>query len=112
MISARLRALIPATIGCAILFSAYVSAQAPEMQVQFAAPKRIQAGDTFLGEGRLYPSPVLHDVDGDKRLDIVVGDLIGKVTVAHRASGMQAVTFGPEKKLNDRSGKQLRFHNW
>ena len=112
MISSRFRAFIPATIGCAILFSTQVSAQGPDEQVRFAAPRRIQAGDAFLGENRLYPSPVLHDVDGDKRLDIVVGDLIGKVTVAHRTSGMQTVTFGQEKKLNDRSGKPLRFHNW
>ena len=112
MINARVRAFISVMIGCAILFSSQIAAQAPSEQVRFAAPKRIQAGDAFLGEGRLYPSPALHDVDGDKRLDIVVGDLIGKVTVAHRTSDMQAVAFGPEKKLNGADGKPLKFHNW
>ncbi len=82
----------------------------------FAAPRRIWAGEAFLGEGRLYPSPVLHDVDGDKLPDIVVGDLFGKVTFAPRLAkskaSKKAVLFGAETQLKDRSGEQLKFHNW
>jgi hypothetical protein len=80
-------------------------------RVRFAAPQRIKAGDKFLGEGRLYPSPVLHDMDGDKRADLVVADLFGNVTVATRAANPPA-SFAAEIKLNDRDGKPLRFHNW
>lgn len=79
--------------------------------VRFAPPVRIRAGDAFLGEGRYYPSPVLHDVDGDKLLDLVVGDLFGRVTVARRRAG-KAVAFEGEQPLLDRDGKPLRFHNW
>jgi hypothetical protein len=81
-------------------------------RVRFAAPERIRAGDAFLGEGRLYPSPVLHDVDGDGRLDLVVGDLFGKVTVALRTSSKSPVAFGVEQPVEDRDGKPLKFHNW
>ena len=81
-------------------------------RVRFAAPERIRAGDAFAGEGRLYPSPVLHDVDGDGRLDLVVGDLRGMVTVALRTSSKAPVTFGAEKPLEDRGGRPLKFHNW
>jgi hypothetical protein len=87
------------------------SADETGTKARFAAPKRVRAGDAFLGEGRLYPSPVLHDADGDGLSDIVVGDLIGQVTFAPRAAG-KPVAFGVEKPFADRDGKQLKFHNW
>ncbi len=112
MTIARTYALTLAAAGCVVLLHSQVPAQDPG-QPRFAAPKRIHAGDGFLGEGRLYPSPVLHDIDGDKRPDIVVGDLRGKVTVACRETGDdKTVRFGAEKPLKDRSGEQLKFHNW
>jgi hypothetical protein len=83
------------------------SAAAP----RFAEPRRIQAGDRFLGEGRYYPSPVLHDVDGDGRCDLVIGDLMGKVTWAPREAGTEPA-FGAEVPLQARNGQPLKFHNW
>ena len=106
---ARPQLLALAMAGCAILLGSQGLADDIETSIRFAAPVRIQAGDAFLGEGRLYPSPVLHDVDGDGRLDVVVGDLFGKVTVANRSS---AGAFGIEKQFQDRDGKPLKFHNW
>ncbi|MHC4223682.1 MAG: hypothetical protein ACYSX0_06075 [Planctomycetota bacterium] len=108
---ARLSLLALAIAGSAILLGSQGLADETDT-VRFAAPKRIRAGDTFLGEGRLYPSPVLHDVDGDGLPDLVVGDLFGKVTVAHRLAAKSPVAFGVEKPLNDRDGKPLKFHNW
>ncbi len=58
---------------------------------------------------------MLHDVDGDKLPDIVVGDLFGRVTFAPRlatSKSKKAVLFGAETQLKDRSGEQLKFHNW
>lgn len=81
-------------------------------RLRFAAPKRIKAGDALLGENRLYPSPVLYDIDGDKRPEILVGDLFGGVTFAKRAAGDPPRAFGKEEKLLDKDGKPLRFHNW
>ena len=69
---------------------------------------RIKAGEKLLGEGRYYPSPVLHDVDGDGTPEILVGDLMGRVTVARR--GENAV--GGETPLKGADGKPLKFHNW
>ena len=111
MSQARTQALTLAVAGCAALFSDQGAAQRPTDAV-FAAPVRIKAGEAFLGEGRLYPSPVFHDVDGDKRADIVVGDLIGRVTTAARTASRSSVAFGAEQPLKDRSGEQLTFHNW
>ena len=111
----RLQALTLATAGCAVLLHSQGTAQEQGEPV-FAAPKRIQAGEVFLGEGRRYPSPVLHDIDGDKLPDIVVGDLYGKVTFAPRLAtsktSKKAVLFGAETQLKDRSGEQLKFDNW
>ena len=73
---------------------------------------RLKAGDKFLGENRLYPSPVLYDINGDKRPDVVVGDLFGKVTIALRSKENPPGALGVENPLNDRDGKPLKFHNW
>ena len=116
----KLQALTLATAGCAILFGSQAATQGPAQEparktndtVKFAAPKRIKAGDGFLGEGRLYPSPVLHDVDGDKIPDVVVGDLFGKVTFARRETSPPSGVLGAEQSMKDRSGEQLKFHNW
>ena len=114
----RLHALTLATAGCAVLLHSQAPAQdrgQDQSEAVFAAPKRIQAGEAFLGEGRHYPSPVLHDIDGDKLPDIVVGDLFGRVTFAPRLSegkSKNMLLFGAETKLKDRSGEQLKFNNW
>ncbi|MHC4973074.1 MAG: hypothetical protein ACYTG3_12155 [Planctomycetota bacterium] len=108
---ARPRLLALAIAGSAIILCSRGSADETN-RVRFAAPVRIRAGDAFLGEERLYPSPVLHDVDGDGLADIVVGDLFGRVTVARRLAAKPPVAFGAEKPINDRDGKPLRFHNW
>lgn len=79
---------------------------------EFAAPVRLQAGKAFAGARRMYPSPALHDVNGDGYADLVVGDLPGRITVALRTPGDGSITFGPEKPLKDRRGEQLRFNNW
>ena len=94
----------------AFLLSAPARADETEQRVRFAEPVRIKAGSKFLGENRLYPSPVLHDVDGDKKIDVIVADLVGRVTVAHRAGA--APVFKQEQPLLDSKGEQLSFHNW
>lgn len=77
----------------------------------FAPPVRLQAGDKLLGQGRLFPSPVYQDLDGDGRPDIVVGDLLGRLTVAHRGKD-DAVTFGKEVNVLGADGKQVDLKNW
>lgn len=89
------------------LCAATAVAQSPA----FAPPVRLQAGEKMLGQGRLFPSPVYHDLDGDGRADIVVGDLIGRLTVAHRGKN-GAITFGKEENVLGADGKQVNFANW
>jgi len=86
------------------------SPQAPATQgALFAKPVQLSAGDKLLGKGRLYPSPALHDLNGDGRLDVFIGDLFGKITYALR---QQDGSFGSEHKLKDANGKILDFGNW
>ncbi len=98
---------------CVVSFSVLgltvaLGAQAP----QFAAPVRLEAGGKGLGENRSYPSPVFHDVDRDGLLDLVVGDLRGKITVALRQKGEGPARYAAETKLLAKDGKELDFANW
>ena len=77
--------------------------------VKFEAPVRLMAGDRAMGSKRLYPSPVMFDVDGDKRADLVIGDLWGKLTMSRRGTGE---AWGESKPLKGADGKELKFHNW
>ncbi|MFK7740716.1 MAG: hypothetical protein AB8H80_10365 [Planctomycetota bacterium] len=78
-----------------------------------AAPVQLTAGDQLLGKGRLYPSPVAHDWNGDGLFDIFVGDLFGHITVAvQQANDGSMIRFDAEQKLKDQNGKVLDFGNW
>ena len=104
-----MRVVVLPVLVCAAATAAAQSPQSP----QFAPPVRLKAGDAFLGEKRLYPSPVLHDLDGDGRIDVVVGDLIGVLTVAPRGNAADgAPSYGPETKVLAADGKPLDFDNW
>jgi hypothetical protein len=79
---------------------------------RFAAPVLVMAGEKPMGAKRLYPSPVLEDMNGDGRADLVLGDLWGRITVALRLEGDGPARFGPDEPLLARDGKQLDFQNW
>lgn len=79
----------------------------------FEAPVQLKAGDAPLGHklgtaDRLYPSPALHDLDGDGKIEMVIGDLRGSLTVSTRTKD----GWGEEKTLNGADGKPLKFSNW
>ncbi|HEX5053898.1 MAG TPA: hypothetical protein VFZ65_19120 [Planctomycetota bacterium] len=91
-----------------VLATATATAQSPT----FAAPVRLMAGDKFLGENRLFPSPVYHDLDGDGLFDVVVGDLPGRLTVARRLPGDGPPKFAAETKVLAANGAQVDLKNW
>ncbi len=100
-----MRILVPFALAAGI------AAQSSPPVPTFASPARIEVAGKWLGEGRLYPSPVLHDVDRDGLADLVIGDLRGHLTVALRRPGEPAV-WAAETKLMASDGQLLDFHNW
>lgn len=91
------------------LTAASLAPAALSQAIQFKDPIRIEAGGKLMGKGRMYPSPAAHDINGDGRFDVVIGDLRGHLTVAlQKADG----TFAAEQKLKDADGKVLDFGNW
>ena len=106
MFALALRSALPLALGT--LAWAQTNAPAPT----FAPPVRLMAGEEFLGTARLYPSPVFHDVKGDGLLDVVVGDLPGRLTVALQKKSGSARTFAAETAMNGADGKRIDFHNW
>ena len=121
--SIRSKAGVGLAIGCALLGPAASSQQpekpaalaasgAPRGAPKFSAPVRLKAGEKFMGEKRLYPSPVFHDVNGDGLADVVIGDLPGILTVALRVKGSGPPTYAAETRIKGRDGKDLDFSNW
>lgn len=108
-----MRTLVPLILASAAL------AQSTAPEPTFAAPVRLEAttpvrskaATSWLGAGRLYPSPVLHDMNGDGRADLVIGDLRGHLTVSLRQPG-DALIWAAETKLLASDGELLDFHNW
>lgn len=81
---------------------------------EFEAPKMLKAegdapmGHTLKNRDRIYPSPTVHDIDGDGLKDLVIGDLFGRVTVVKRTKD----GWGKEEQLMATDGKELKFKNW
>ena len=101
--------IVPLAVVAVLVSSFPVRAQQEDGVARFAAPRRIHTGEKLLGQGRYYPSPVLHDTDGDGTMDVVVADLMGRVTVAR---GLDGGRFAGEQPLLGADHKPLDFHNW
>jgi hypothetical protein len=83
-----------------------------EAPVRFKKPVRIMAGEGHLGAEMYYPSPRVHDVNGDGVMDIVLGDLFGSVTLACGKKTDTGVMLEKAVPLKGQDGKALKFENW
>ena len=98
-------------LGSLIAPDSSAASQAVDAPVKFAAPKRLMAGESLLGQKRGYPSPALHDVNGDGHMDLLIADLMGRITVA-LGTGSKPMSFGEEKPLLGSDKEPLDFNNW
>ena len=104
--------MTPGTVRWSVAAAASALTCSLAVSGELSDPVRLEAGDKLLGENRLYPSPVYHDMNGDGLLDIVVGDLRGLLTVAYGMVSDGAPKFAAEVDVKALDGELLDFHNW
>ncbi|MEM8884966.1 MAG: VCBS repeat-containing protein [Planctomycetota bacterium] len=84
-----------------VWIGAFAWADEVKEEPRFKAPERLP-----VGENRYYPSPVMHDLDGDGKPELIVGDLRGMVTMSKMGA------LADEKPVLMADGKPLKFQNW
>jgi hypothetical protein len=77
----------------------------------FEAPVELTAGGKPL-RGILYPSPTLHDSDGDQRPELWVGDLRGHIQIAKPSGQPSSTSWGELEFLQAKNKKRLKLNNW
>lgn len=78
----------------------------------FHAPVQLMAGDSAMGQGILYPSPKMQDLNGDGVPEMLIGDLRGQLLVAERQGSGDSVQWSELKPLETADGKPIKFDNW
>ncbi|MFT7486330.1 MAG: hypothetical protein ACI9F9_002185 [Candidatus Paceibacteria bacterium] len=79
-------------------------------EAQFAAPVPITVGSEPI-RGFSYPSPTLHDLDGDGSVELLVGDLRGRVVAAQPRGKSGAFDWQGLDSLQV-GDEDLRLNNW
>ncbi len=98
---------------CTVLATSCSSSFAAEDTVPtFHAPVQLMAGDSAMGEGILYPSPKMQDLNGDGVPEMLIGDLRGQLLVAERQGSGDSVQWSELKPLETADGKPIKFDNW
>jgi hypothetical protein len=80
---------------------------------EFETPTKLMAGEKPIGyelngRERLYPSPVLQDIDADGTRDLMIADLFGNLTWCKGSKD----GWSDEAVFNGADGKPLKFSNW
>ncbi len=100
--------------GILLLPSLFLADLAQSQEVQapdlFADPVPLLR-DGANHTGILYPSPVLHNLDGEGQPELLIGDLRGYITYSHRVPDGADHQWGPAKQVQSQ-GKALKLDNW
>lgn len=101
---------------CGASLATVAEAQAPAsvapIPPRFAPPERLTEGDTFVGQGRIYPSPVMFDIDGNGRAELILGDLRGDLTITRRTTSGSSTVWEGTEPLRGAGGTNVKFTNW
>ena len=81
-----------------------------QSEVVFGAPERLLTNGRTFSDIK-YPSPVLYDVDGDRRRELVVGDLRGNLWFCNPDGSGPDTAWGL-KEVSLSKGQVLKFSNW
>jgi len=80
----------------------------------FDAPIRLMVKDTPLNEAasQMYPSPAMFDIDGDEKLELVVGDIFGSLNVYENTNeGDGDPVWATHKGLKSCKGDAIEVHS-
>jgi hypothetical protein len=99
-----LRLVLIGALGIAAVQMAAQSFQAPERIMGAGKP----VGHVLEDRPRPYPSPGMHDITGDGRMELVIGDLRGRLTYVVRTED----GWSEERVLIATDGNPLSFVNW
>lgn len=95
------------------LFSGLALAPAPDgegVKGGFAPPVQLTAGGKK-HTGIMYPSPVLHDVDGDGAAELLIGEIFGTITISERESEGSTTAWTKARPMQV-DGKPIKLNNW
>ncbi|HQZ66758.1 MAG TPA: hypothetical protein PLY87_16815 [Planctomycetaceae bacterium] len=88
------------------------TAMAEDATLQFRAPVQLKAGEGMMGQGILFPSPKMQDLDGDGVAEMLVGDLRGQLLVSKRQGGGDSTQWSALESLKTADGEPIKFDNW
>ena len=78
----------------------------------FRTPVQLKAGEAMMGEGILYPSPKLQDLDGDGISEMLIGDLRGQLLFSKRQGSSDATQWTTLEPVQTADGEPIKFDNW
>lgn len=88
----------------------------PEGPSLFAAPQMLMVGNQPLNQAarQMYPSPAIYDVDNDGQLELVVGDIFGKLNIYENENGSAKgdPAWSSHQALKSFDGKPIKVSNW
>ena len=81
----------------------------------FSAPTIVMVGDQPLNTAanKGYPSPAMYDVDGDGKVELVLGDIFGALLVYENENeGSGDPVWSAFEPLKSHDGEEIEVSNW